>query len=188
MFLCRLPDFTPGKIIPDMLHLYIGDGKGKSTAAIGLALRAAGAGKKVCFCQFLKDSKFGCSEEKPLKKAGIVIERFKGQTHPLFDKDGKKSFSTKKSVDAAFLGIDKIIAGKKFDIIVLDEALNVWGAGLISGERLYDVAVSAYGRELILTGRGAPPALVKLADYVSLIKKIKHPFDKKIFARKGIEY
>ena len=123
-----------------------------------------------------------------LKKCGIKFERFKGQTHPLFDKDGKKRSFTKKSIDAAALHIEKIVAAEKFDMVILDEVLNVWGAGLIYEPWLCDVAVAAHGIELVLTGRDAPPVLIKMADYVSLIKKIKHPYDKKTSARKGIEY
>jgi cob(I)alamin adenosyltransferase len=171
-----------------MLHLYIGDGKGKTTAALGLALRAAGAGEKVYFCQFLKDSRFACCESVMLKKCSIKLTRFKRQTHPLFDKEGKKMFATKKSIDTAFLSIEKIIAAKGFGMVVLDEVLNAWGAGLVHKDRLCSIATASKGMELILTGRNAPKTLIEMADYVSLIKKVKHPFDKKTFARKGIEY
>lgn len=188
MSLCRLRVFTAVKIIFKMLHLYIGDGKGKTTAALGLALRACGAEKKVYFAQFLKDSKFPCGEEAPLKKIGVKFERFRHQIHPLFDKAGEKSSSTKKSIDSALSGIEKVIAGRKFNVIVLDEILNAWEAGLVDEKRLIGIVVAAQSLELVLTGRNTPKSIATLAAYVSVVKKVKHPFDKKIVARKGIEY
>jgi cob(I)alamin adenosyltransferase len=171
-----------------MTHLYIGDGKGKTTAALGLALRACGAGKMVYVGILLKDSKFSCSEAASCKRLGIRLERFTNQTHPIFDKNNSKKNITSDSLDASIEKIKKIIVNKKYDVVVVDELLNALDAGFINESCVREMIVASKGTELILTGRDAPLSVIKYADYVSRIKKIKHPFDKKIYARKGVEY
>ena len=84
--------------------------------------------------------------------------------------------------------VEKIVRSKKYDLVVLDEILNAWGAKLVTESWLRDICQSAQSIELVMTGRKSPLSVVKSADYVSLIKKVKHPFDKKVYARKGIEY
>ena len=93
----------------------------------------------------------------------------------------------KKSVKEGLSKVEKYIDKRKADIVILDEILNVLDYGLISQGELKAVIKKAKNIELILTGRDAPAEIIKLADYVSLIAKIKHPFDKRILARKGIE-
>ena len=172
-----------------MVHVYIGDGKGKTTASLGLALRALGWGKRVYIAQFLKDPSSPCGEIKALKKIKIRTDRFKNQIHPIFLK--KCAFDrtkTKESVEQALKRIEQIIKSKKHDVIILDEILNVLALRLCSQVQLKQIIKKAKNTEIILTGRNAPSGLIKLADYVSRIKKVKHPFDKKVSARKGIEY
>ena len=174
-----------------MVHLYIGDGKGKTTAALGLALRACGWDKRIYIGQFLKDYRLSLGETKAIEKykLKIKIERFKDQIHPMFVKekelDRKK---IKRSVERALAKIESYITAEKFDLIILDEVLSALKEGFVSKERLKRIINKAKDTELILTGRYAPPELIKLADYVSAMKKIKHPFGKNIFARVGIEY
>ncbi|UCG35221.1 MAG: cob(I)yrinic acid a,c-diamide adenosyltransferase [Candidatus Omnitrophota bacterium] len=172
-----------------MVHVYIGDGKGKTTASLGLALRALGWGKRVYIAQFLKDPNSPCGEIKALKKIKIRIDRFKNQIHPIFLKKGEFDHAeTKKSVEQSLKKIAEILRGRKYDVIILDEILNVLALRLCSQKDLKRIINKAKATELILTGRSAPGVLLKLADYVSCIKKVKHPFDKKVSARKGIEY
>jgi len=172
-----------------MVHVYIGDGKGKTTASLGLALRALGWGKRVYIAQFLKDPKTPCGEIKALDKIKIKTDRFKNQIHPIFLKKGAfDRVKTKESVDEALKRIEKILRDKKHDVVVLDEILNILALRLCSQAQLVKIIKKAKNIEIILTGRNAPAGIIKLADYVSFIKKVKHPFDKKILARKGIEY
>lgn len=174
-----------------MIHLYIGDGKGKTTAAFGLALRALGWGKKVYVAQFLKDIHYPSGIIKAINVYGlkIKVERFEDQIHPIFlPKDKINRSVIKKSVNKAVSRIEQFIRQKKFDMIILDEILNALDAGFVTESKLSHVIENAQDVELVFTGRLAPQSIVKAADYVSRIKKIKHPFDKNVFARKGIEY
>ncbi|MBU1121755.1 MAG: cob(I)yrinic acid a,c-diamide adenosyltransferase [Candidatus Omnitrophica bacterium] len=175
-----------------MVHFYIGDGKGKTTAAFGLALRAAGFKKNVYISQFLKGKDAVSGEVEFIRgvKSSISVERFSGQVHPMFLKKGKK-FDLKKmkaSTFQALLKIEKYIDEGKFDVIVLDEILNSVRGKVCSKAILKRLIKKSKGIEFILTGRTASDDLIKLADYVSCINKVKHPFDKGILARQGIEY
>lgn len=174
-----------------MVQLYIGDGKGKTTAAFGLALRALGWGKKVYIGQFLKDGRFPCGECKALNKSRLKLtfDRFSGQSHPVFSsKDKFDREKVKRSVAKALNKVDKAITTGKYDLVILDEVLNALTAGFFTQARLKRIIKKVGKTELVLTGRDAPAGLIKSADYVSLISKIKHPFDRKILARKSIEY
>lgn len=175
-----------------MVHLYIGDGKGKTSAALGLAIRGAGSKKKVYIGQFLKDKGAFCGEVEFIRqtKVSIEIERFPCQRHPMFCKKGK-AFDIRKLKESTRQALEKIeraIDEKKFDVIVLDEILNSIKGKVCSKVVLKRLMKKAESIELILTGRAAAQDLIKSADYVSFIKKIKHPFDKGILARCGIEY
>lgn len=166
-----------------MLHLYIGNGKGKTTAAIGLVVRAKGAGKKVCFVQFLKG---GCasSEIKPLKKLGIRFIRF-SHRHPVFYKKiSVSNLKTKISKDLE--SVKKILS--KYNMVVLDEILTALRHKFATEKEVLSIIASRPEKtELVLTGVSAPARIRKLADYISYIKKLKHPFDRGAMARKGIE-
>ena len=145
-----------------MIQCYYGNGKGKTTAAVGQALRMAGADKKVLFLQFLKDG--DSSEIKMLKKCGIkVVSRLE---------------------DELFEQIDESYEG-----IVLDEILDAIALNLLNEGKVYDCLVSLKEtHEVILTGRQPSHKLKPILDYSSEIKKHKHPYDKGIKARKGIEF
>jgi len=165
------------------VHIYTGQGKGKTTAAIGLAVRAKGAGLKVIILQFLKKGQY--SELKPLKKLGIEVRQL-----------GQKDFCKPKKVKPAEIkkaktGLNiakKVIASDQYDLIILDE-INVCSKfGLIKEHDLIDIIESKPDRlELVMTGRGALIKLLKLADYVTDMNEIKHPFNHGLKARKGIE-
>ena len=166
-----------------MIQVYTGYGKGKTTAALGLAIRAAGAGLKVYIGQFIKGKNY--SELNALKKIkNIKVEQF-----------GRGCFIKKrlqqKDIELAKEGLEKIkqiIFGKFYDVVILDE-INV--ALYLKLLKLKEV-VSLLRRtprkvELILTGRYAHPQVLKLADLVSQIKEVKHYFKKGLKARRGIE-
>ncbi len=174
-----------------MVHFYIGDGKGKTTASIGLAVRAAGMGQKVYVAQFLKDCDFPSGEIEAIQNANmdIKIERLRGQMHPMLCK-GKQIDDKKlsKLVEDSIEDILALIKEKQYDLIILDELLNALEAKFCSIEKIQALIEEAKDIELVLTGRNVPDDLVEYADYISNVTKIKHPFDRKIVARKGIEY
>lgn len=170
-----------------LIHIYCGDGKGKTTAAIGLAIRAAGAGMKVLIYQFMKSntsSERSILEQIPdiLVKKGMEIEKFSSQmTEP--EKEERRIFYKESLIDC----MDQ--AGQqKIGLLVLDEILYTIRAGLLLEEDLLDCLKNKPAElEVVLTGRDPGEKLRKMADYISVISKEKHPFDQGIPARIGIE-
>jgi cob(I)alamin adenosyltransferase len=167
-----------------MIQVYTGKGKGKTTAALGLAIRAAGAGKLVFIGQFIKGRPY--SESKSLKKfKNISIKQF---GRGCFIK-GKPE---RRDIEMACAGLEKITAivkKKKFDLIVLDEINIALALKLIRSEDVLEVLKKIPKKiEVVLTGRGAPKEIIKIADLVSEIKEVKHYFYKGLKARRGIEY
>lgn len=168
-----------------MIHVYIGHGKGKTTAAMGLGLRALGAGQKVLLIQFLKD---GTSSE--LK----IIKRIKNFDLKIFGKKGfiEKNKLSKKDYDLARQGfnfVQKAIKDNKYDLIILDEINLANYFGLIKTQEILDLIKKTPSKtELILTGRNPSKRIIQQADLVTEMKQIKHYFKKGIKARKGIEF
>lgn len=167
-----------------MIQVYTGDGKGKTTAGLGLAIRAAGAGKKVYIAQFVKGRE--CSESNVLKKIkNIKIEQF-GSGYFI------KGKPRRKDIEAAGAGFKKIIGilkKNKFDVIILDEINVAMDLKLLDCHDVLKLIKNTSKKiELILTGRNAPREILKCADLVSRIKEIKHYFKSGLKARKGIEY
>ena len=169
-----------------MIQIYCGEGKGKTTAAIGLAVRAAGAGKSVLFSQFFKD---GTSSEVAVLKAipGIDYTCFPEQLGFCRGMDEEK----RARAHAAYQQLFEQIRDKQaaYDVIILDEIISIYQYQLVSRQEVLDF-LQKYGKEkeIILTGRNPAEELVTLADYVSEIAKVKHPFDLGVKARIGIEY
>ena len=168
-----------------MIHLYCGDGKGKTTAAVGLAVRAVGSGMKVLFVQFFKSGK--SSEVEALEKLGIDT------AHPGVHYGRYKTLNEEKKSevkDSYGELLDYITANaKEYDLIVLDESVSAYNYAMIDNEQLTEfLRTERENREIVLTGRNPMKELTGLADYVTEMKKVKHPFDDGIVARKGIEY
>ena len=166
-----------------MIQVYTGRGKGKTTAALGLALRAAGAGLKVYIAQFIKGKT--CSEHRALKKfKNIKIEQFgSGCFVKKIKKEDEKLF--KSGLTAA----KKALKNKKYDLVIMDEINVALKLGLLDCNELIRILKRVpRKREVILTGRDAPCGILELADLVSEIKEVKHYFRKGVSARKGIEY
>jgi cob(I)alamin adenosyltransferase len=171
-----------------LIHVYTGDGKGKTTAAIGLAIRATGQGKKVLILQFLKSKVKDSGEITIAKKSGIKVIKFKGQISPLFDSKAKRS-ELKKAVKEALAISLKKIESNRYDLIVMDEFNTLVGNGYATSLDVKKIIKAKPEElELIFTGRGAPEEMIEIADYVTEIRMVKHPFTKGIKARKGIEY
>lgn len=169
-----------------MIHLYHGDGKGKTTAACGLALRASGHGMRVLFAQFFKD---GTSGEIAAMSAlpslvtccpPVHYGRYKLLTDAQREKIGR--------CYQAYLA-ELIRDAEKYDLVVLDEVISAYNYGCIDRRALLDF-LRAQGprREIVLTGRSPAPELLELADYITEMRKEKHPFDTGTAAREGVEY
>ncbi|MCX7756796.1 MAG: cob(I)yrinic acid a,c-diamide adenosyltransferase [candidate division WOR-3 bacterium] len=169
-----------------MIQVYTGNGKGKTTAAIGQAIRALGHGYKVLMIQFMKgDPNYG--EVKFLKK----LKNFKlvQSGLPTFVKKGHPSDEDRKLAQAGISLAEKSIACKKYQMIILDEINVAIDYGLIDLKTVLKLIKECPKEtELILTGRYAPQELIDLADLVSEVKEIKHPYQKGIVSRKGIDY
>jgi len=172
---------------PGLIHLYCGEGKGKTTACVGLAVRAAGRGKRVLFTQFLKDGKSG--EISVLKKTeGItVIDGVAPDCFTFKMCEGKRAVLTAQNNEALRRAFDTA-RSEEADMLVLDECVTAVACGTLSEELLIGLAEQRpEGLELVMSGRSPSGRLVLLCDYVSEINKIKHPFDRGVAARDGIE-
>lgn len=169
-----------------MVHIYCGDGKGKTTAAMGLALRMAGAGKQVLIGQFFKN---GSSGEIKILKTVPGVETVLCETVP-----GRYANMTPEQRAQARRDYTAYLhtlldRGREADLLVLDEAVSALNRGIIPMEPVTEF-LKQYGQtlEVVLTGRDPAPELTALADYVTEMRKEKHPFDKGVRARKGIEF
>jgi cob(I)alamin adenosyltransferase len=166
------------------VHIYTGNGKGKTTAALGLAIRAAGAGLKVFMAQFVKGGQY--SELHTLQRLSdrITVEQF-GLPRFL---NGKPSAP---DIEAAHKGVEKLkssIVSGKFDMVIVDEGNVAVTYGLISKQDLLDlIDMKPENMELIITGRDALPEIIDKADLVTEMKAVKHYFNNGVDARVGIE-
>ncbi|AGI47418.1 cob(I)alamin adenosyltransferase [Thermoplasmatales archaeon BRNA1] len=168
-----------------LVQVYTGNGKGKTTAALGLSFRAAGRGLNVLFLQFMK----------PPENYGehIMAERIDNITMmPL----GLDHFVSNSPTDddvrvahEALAKAEELLISGKYDLVVLDESLNAVRLGLITSAELLDTLRKRHANvEVVLTGRGLPDDIRDYADLVTEMQLVKHPFDEGIDARMGIEY
>ena len=175
-----------------LVQIYTGDGKGKTTAAFGLALRAAGQGNKVLIYQFLKPPSLDIGERFALKLGAVRI-RLESLDMPW---DMGKSIQDKQAVTEMQAAVSDILkriaetAEKRFyDCIILDEIIFCLSKGLANIEDIKNIIKRKDARvEVVMTGRDASEDLIALADLVTEMKKVKHPFDKGIKARRGIDF
>lgn len=169
-----------------LIHIYCGDGKGKTTAAVGLAVRAAGAGKKVVFTQFFKD---GSSSEIKVLQDVENIRIMHCKTVRGFWRRMDDIQKARASEDYTRLLADVIAASVDADLLVLDEIVSACNHGTVAETAVIDfLDRKPENLEVVLTGRNPSEALLSLADYVTEMRKIKHPYDWGITARKGIEF
>jgi cob(I)alamin adenosyltransferase len=167
------------------VHIYTGDGKGKTTASVGLAVRAAGAGFRVAFVQFVKGGPES-SELESLRRLGVVVTRPATASSGLMR--GAVTEDDLTAAAAAIQSTEEALAGD-FDVVVLDEACVAASRGLVDPQILAAViGARAPHVEVVMTGRGAPDVLVDLADYVTEMKLRKHPFQRGVPARRGVEF
>ncbi|WP_101877737.1 cob(I)yrinic acid a,c-diamide adenosyltransferase [Lachnoclostridium edouardi] len=171
-----------------LIHIYCGDGKGKTTASMGLALRAAGREKKVLIARFLKSQDSG--EVKALSYVPNITvlpcEKFFGFTFSM-------SEETKKEAQVYYTALLenawKKAKKEKYHMLILDEMMAACTSGLVSRDKVEElIKQKPEYLEVVLTGRAPWPEILQLADYVSEIQMVKHPFTRGVKARNGIEY
>jgi len=166
------------------IHLYTGNGKGKTTAAIGLAVRAVGAGKKVFFAQFVKGMHY--SELDSLKRYPEIVIRQYGLDCFI------KQKPTPKDIEAAQFGLKEVtsITEKNlFDVVILDEICIALYYNLFGIDDVLSLLTrKPANMEMVLTGRYASDALIEAADLVTEMREVKHYFNQGVQARKGIEF
>jgi len=171
-----------------MMHVYYGDGKGKTTAALGLALRAAGHGKKVVIVQFLKNSPTG--EEASFRLfPNVTLLRGKAGEAFTFAMDEAEERETTLIHNSNLERALSLVCGGSCDMLILDEGMDAVRKGLVD-EALIRRAVfeKPENVELVVTGHKPVQWLLDAADYVTEMVKKKHPFDRGIAAREGVEY
>lgn len=171
-----------------LTHVYFGYGKGKTTAALGLALRAAGRGLKVVIVQFLKDSNTG---ELDILKLIPNITIFRGTAAKCFVRDmTPEQLEETKSIqnDNLKKAMERVSAGE-CDLLILDEVLDAYQHGLLDADCFLDVVTNKPETlELVITGHKPDDFINSHADYVTEMVKRKHPYDSGIKARRGIEF
>ena len=172
-----------------LIHVYYGDGKGKTTAALGLAIRAAGCGKNVVIVQFLKNWK--CGEHTSLSNIpNITVLRgrtAKGKFIHEMNDDEKQE--TKTSQDECLKNALSLVELEKCDILILDEVIDAQGLGVVDANILEEIIYNKPDMlELVITGHCPETRLLEHADYVTEMVKRKHPYDEGIKARQGIEF
>ena len=165
-----------------MIHIYHGTGKGKTTAAIGLSVRAVGAGKKVVFSQFLK-----CKNSNEIKVLNdlckiLVCDKARGFYHTLSDIEKEQVKIEQQKLFCEVINTDA-------DVIIMDEILDLCDLLLIDEKELISFLENNKDtKEIILTGRNPSDEIKNIADYITNMEKEKHPFDKGCSARYGIEF
>ena len=171
-----------------LIHLYTGEGKGKTTAAIGLAVRAAGAGKKVVFAQFMKGQ--DTSEIVSLDKLdNITVIRNSENLGWFKDADEEKKMRFKSQHDNTLDEVLMLIASNRCDVLILDEVTYPVNYKIIDMDKLMQILNMKENRpEIVMTGRNADDILVGAADYITNMECVEHPYEKGIQARKGIEF
>lgn len=172
---------------PGLIHVYCGDGKGKTTAALGLALRAQGHDWPVLLVQFLKATPTGELTAIDCLSGWNVLRGQRGRGS-LFTTDAVVRAELK-AEQASLLAtaISQAQTGK-YRLLILDEIIGALGRGLLSQEQVLKfLDTKPAGLEVVLTGRNPSPELLARADYITEMKKLRHPFDQGMVARNGIE-
>jgi len=171
-----------------LVHVYTGEGKGKTTAALGVALRVLGWGGRVCALQFIK----GYAEIGEMRFARefgsrFVLKQFAFDlTRAIKEEDVAER---REEAEVCLNTAEETVNSGDFDLVILDEVNNAIHYGLVESQRILRLLKSKPEHvEVILTGRGATQEIIEAADYVTEMRLLKHPFDRNIPARKGIDY
>lgn len=175
-----------------LVQIFWGNGKGKTTAALGTALRACGNGYRAHLVQFMKNGAPSLKEQTPGEIT--ALKKFKSFSFKRFGSGnwiiGEPEQEHLDSANEALNHLQESLKNSKYDLIIADEILYALQLDCLSEEKVIEIIKDKpENKELILTGSHKPfPKIFELADLVTEVKKIKHPYDKGILARKGIDY
>lgn len=171
-----------------LIHIYCGEGKGKTTCATGLAVRCAGAGGKVLWVQFLKNDTSGERKSLEQLKEITLVPGYEDVkfTFAMSEEEKQRAIAF---YHRQFQEITEQVKEQEYALLVMDEAVGAIHSGMLDEEAVLQfLAGKPESLEVVLTGRDPSDELLALADYVTNMQKIKHPFDKGISARKRIEW
>ena len=170
-----------------LIHVYEGDGKGKTTAAVGLAVRCAGSGRRVLFSQFLKSDT--SNELKVLRNIeNIEVYTKKSNFGFTFNMTDNEKILAKEFFNDHLKEIIHLATEKEVDLLVMDEIIDAYNLNMVEHDILTDFLESRpKNLEVVMTGRNPKDEIAELADYLTHFEKVKHPFDRGIRARVGIE-
>lgn len=172
-----------------LVEVYMGDGKGKTTAALGQAMRSAGCGLKVYMVQFLKGNETGELESCKKLYPEFQIFRFENPRGFFWTLNDTEKAELMKEIDNAFSFCRRVVQNNECDVLILDEIMGVLQNKLFPVENVINLIKNKpQTMEIIMTGRTAPQEIIDMADLVTEMKEIKHYYEKGIPARKGIEY
>lgn len=170
------------------VHVYTGDGKGKTSAAVGLGVRALGHGLRVCFIQLLKPPDDPSGEIEPLRKLGAEVFRFQGQRPTFTLRSEKERAELVASSALAFARIRQVVSSHRHDVVIVDELCPAIAEGLIPEEAALDLLkMRPPDMEFVITGRDAPASLTEAADLVTRMECVRHPYDSGDTDRPGID-
>lgn len=178
-----------GKLTRGYTDIYTGNGKGKTTAAIGQGVRACGSGLKVYMVQFLKT--YDTGELKSIKKLepNFKIFRFETERDFFWNLNDEEKAELKKEVKKAYEFCMEALKKEACDVLIMDEIMGVIKNKLLSKEDILKlIEIKPSSVELILTGRDVPSEIAQKADLITEMKEVKHYFNKGVPARKGIEF
>ena len=172
------------------IHLIYGDGKGKTSASVGMMIRALGAGYEVCFCQFMKGR--DSSEIAVLSRQDNILILRPKKEYPFYRKMTAEQIEEIKAEHESILSeaekwLNDPGSFKGGRMLVLDELTHALNHGLVDRDRVYGI-LDGSGVEIVITGRDPEAGLVERSDYISHIVKERHPYDEGLKARKGIEF
>ena len=177
-------NLSHSKYPPGCVHIYTGNGKGKTTAALGLCLRAVGAGFRVYLAQFMKSGDY--SELKALKRLGhqVTVEQFGTGRFVR----GRPSQEDRQAATQGFEAAKAALASGDYQMVILDESMVALHQGLLSREQIHAwIDMRPATVELVLTGRNAPPEIIETVDLVTDMREVKHYYQDGVAARVGIE-
>ncbi len=165
-----------------LVHVYTGNGKGKTTAALGLCLRAIGQGLKCCFIQVMKGQDCG---EWNIREALFNFDMYRfGTCNFVTEPTEVDRFWADKAVEK----FEEAVVSGEYDLVVFDEVCVATYYKLIDPVKVIEILKKRGNTEVVLTGRYAPEEFIEFADYVTSMEEIKHPYQKGILERRGIEY